>query len=246
MVLNSLMSEIYERGRRAKNVILFNLKEAANSEDDLRLTNDLLRRNSLPNCCSVQRLGSANGREPRPLRGTFETKDDALLVLKNRKKLLELRISVDGDKTINRRNHLRDTRMELDRRITEGEKDLTIKYVDGIPTILPKQQKKRIVDGSHNSSQRNTSSSSNSTFMVYYQNVRGLRTKLPSLRESFATSSTLPDVFIFTETWLTEVISDAEQGLKGYNIYRFDRSLLTSSCLRGGGVLIVCLAGIWF
>ena len=47
------------------------------------------------------------------------------------------------------------------------------------------------------------------------------------------------DIFILTETWLKESIRDSEFLLNGYNLFRCDRSPLTSTSKKGGGVLIV-------
>ena len=46
------------------------------------------------------------------------------------------------------------------------------------------------------------------------------------------------DIIILSETWLTSYQSDRELSLYNYNIFRCDRSLLTSNLSRGGGVLI--------
>ena len=73
---------------------------------------------------------------------------------------------------------------------------------------------------------------------MYFQNVRGLRTKLNTLINSLLTSAVSYDVIIFVETWLTSAISSNELGLRNYAIYRCDRSQSTSTCTRGGGVLI--------
>lgn len=71
---------------------------------------------------------------------------------------------------------------------------------------------------------------------IYYQNVRGLRTKLSNLHTNFVLST--HDVYILTETWLSKEISDAELGLDGYVTFRCDRNINTSSSLRGGGTFI--------
>lgn len=76
----------------------------------------------------------------------------------------------------------------------------------------------------------------NNCLKLYYQNVRGLRTKLHSLHTNFVLLSY--DIFILTETWLTSDITDAELGLTGYTIFRCDRCKDTSDKLRGGGTLI--------
>ncbi|XP_039433577.1 uncharacterized protein LOC120415988 [Culex pipiens pallens] len=74
---------------------------------------------------------------------------------------------------------------------------------------------------------------------VYYQNVRGLRTKT---NETFLALCRCDyDVIVFTETWLTEAIKDAEL-TKNYKLFRCDRNPESSSLLRGGGVLIAAKA----
>jgi len=73
-------------------------------------------------------------------------------------------------------------------------------------------------------------------FKVYYQNVRGLRSKLFNLRTNFILLSY--DAYILTETWLSDDISNSELCFDGYLIFRCDRNLRTSNCRRGGGSLI--------
>lgn len=72
-------------------------------------------------------------------------------------------------------------------------------------------------------------------FTLYYQNVRGLRTKTNTLQK--ALSSCDYDVIAFTETWLRDDILDSELSLD-YSFYRKDRNQNTSDLQRGGGVLI--------
>jgi len=75
-----------------------------------------------------------------------------------------------------------------------------------------------------------------STLTGYYQNCRGLRTKLSTLKCNIASNNFV--FIILTETWLNPDIYDPELGFDSYIIYRCDRNSLTSSCSRGGGVLI--------
>lgn len=76
----------------------------------------------------------------------------------------------------------------------------------------------------------------------YYQNGRGLRTKLFTLN---CNVYNLDYTFIIlTKSWLHENIHDNELGLFNYNIFRFDRCLSTSVCNRAGGVLIGVKKGI--
>lgn len=70
----------------------------------------------------------------------------------------------------------------------------------------------------------------------FYQNCRGLRTKLFNFNCNVACVNYV--FIVLTETWLIDSISDSELGLPNYNIYRCDRNNITSNCSRGGGVLI--------
>lgn len=71
---------------------------------------------------------------------------------------------------------------------------------------------------------------------MYYQNVRGLRTKLDDLH--FNSTSSGYNVLAFTETWLIPSISDAELGCGNFSVFRRDRFSQSDSSRSGGGVLI--------
>jgi hypothetical protein len=81
---------------------------------------------------------------------------------------------------------------------------------------------------------------------IYYQNCRGLRTKLHTLFMSILTNSY--DIIILTETWLNADIFDTEFIDNRYIVYRADRDRVASGRRDGGGVLIavkrtLCAAG---
>jgi hypothetical protein len=76
----------------------------------------------------------------------------------------------------------------------------------------------------------------NSLLSGYYQNVRGLRTKLNLLKCSIPSST--HDFIIFTETWLNNNFFDNELGFTQHNVFRRDRTEKTSPHNRGGGVLV--------
>ena len=58
----------------------------------------------------------------------------------------------------------------------------------------------------------------------YFQNAHSLRNKSLDLKTNVMSLPPCPDVFVFTETWLTEDILNGELGLSNFNIYRLDRS----------------------
>lgn len=76
----------------------------------------------------------------------------------------------------------------------------------------------------------------NLSFNFYYQNVRGVRTKLVNLRCQVPLVHY--DVIVLIETWLTESINDAELGFDDFIVYRCDRDSITNTATRGGGVLV--------
>ena len=71
---------------------------------------------------------------------------------------------------------------------------------------------------------------------VYYQNVRGLRTKIDEL--FVAASEGEYDIIVLTETWLNETINSLQLFGSRYTVYRQDRDPLSTGKFRGGGTLI--------
>lgn len=71
---------------------------------------------------------------------------------------------------------------------------------------------------------------------MYYQNVRGLRTKTNQVYLN--TLNLNLDIIIFTETWLTENYENSELFSEKFIVYRNDRNSRSSAFARGGGVLI--------
>lgn len=67
---------------------------------------------------------------------------------------------------------------------------------------------------------------------VYYQNVRGLRTKTETFHENLLSEEY--DIIALTETWLCDGIFSEELFDERYNVVRKDRHTAT----RGGGVLV--------
>jgi hypothetical protein len=72
---------------------------------------------------------------------------------------------------------------------------------------------------------------------LYYQNVRGLRTKTKDLL--LGTQGCIHDVIILTESWLKDSVYDSEFKSDEYVAYRRDRDSKTSHKKDGGGVLVL-------
>lgn len=74
------------------------------------------------------------------------------------------------------------------------------------------------------------------SFTVYYQNVRGLRTKSKPFYDNVALSNY--DAYCITETWLPQHIGSADYFTAEYTVFRNDRDYATTGQKYGGGVLI--------
>lgn len=100
-----------------------------------------------------------------------------------------------------------------------------------------------IIDHSTSSTKQTTLSHINNSthlphqpFSIYYQNTRGLNTKISDFSLSVLSSDY--DVIALTETWLKQSVDNTELFGNSYFVYRCDRSSLNSNFKRGGGVLI--------
>lgn len=80
------------------------------------------------------------------------------------------------------------------------------------------------------------SNSRRNCISVFYQNVRGLRSKVNSFNLSVKCCDF--DLIVLTETWLVPSVLDTELFGNDFAVYRVDRSSLNSVNSRGGGVLI--------
>lgn len=74
------------------------------------------------------------------------------------------------------------------------------------------------------------------SFSIFYQNCRGLNSKVSDFLLSVLSADY--DVIAITESWLTSAINSNELFGDSYSVYRCDRSSLNSLKERGGGVII--------
>lgn len=81
-----------------------------------------------------------------------------------------------------------------------------------------------------------------STLKIYYQNVRGLRTKTNAFYKNLLQVDY--DVICLSETWLHENIFSAELFDSRYSVYRCDRNYSECGNVLGGGVLIAIKSNI--
>lgn len=137
----SLLAELHERALRSKNVIFFNVPESGNIGEDLQLVNDLFQQiENCPSARSAYRLGANTTSKPRPLKLVFESDKDALSVLRKRADWKRSGYIARNDLTPDQSKYYTSVRDSLKQRIENGEKNLSIKFIKGIPTIITKNE----------------------------------------------------------------------------------------------------------
>lgn len=139
----TIIKEVADRNYREKNIIVVGLPEqrAASAEervsrdeaDILKMTSQLNQ--DLPKPIKILRIGKYFPGKSRGLKVCYETAVPAKYLLRNREKLPE-NIKIFSDQTPAQQKYLKNLKEELIRRQNDGENELTIKYINGTPTII--------------------------------------------------------------------------------------------------------------
>lgn len=156
--ISEILTEIHEREFKSRNILIYNVPE-----DNLRISQDystmadinkfnalvaardgsrareILER--IPNIdlddIQTRRLGRPNPNFSRPLRVTLQSKDEVIMVMKNRI-LVNKPFNIKTDLTRFQQKKIKDLKIELD--TINGDKNNpthTIKFVNGEPQIIP-------------------------------------------------------------------------------------------------------------
>ena len=140
-----LISELQERQRREKNIVIFNVEESsketssekrAEDENKVREYIQSLKVNGV-NVTNINayRLGKPSANKIRPIKVILNSSYDAIQILKN-KKNNNTGIKVNSDQTPMQREYLRKLQDDLRQMEANGERNKTIKYVNNIPKII--------------------------------------------------------------------------------------------------------------
>lgn len=135
-----LIHEVQERKRRENNIIIMGIAEEdtcpGHFEDDTKV-HKLLEQivTNIPKPKNIFRIGRYIPGKTRKVKVCFEKPETALLILKNRNKF-PTNIKIFSDQTPAQHKYYALIKNELNKRISSGETDITIKYVNGTPTIV--------------------------------------------------------------------------------------------------------------
>lgn len=145
-----IISEVTERQRRKKNVMVFNLPEPDQSKtpteqvDSDKNAVDRILSAVNPNLSSanfkIVRLGSFSPTKVRPIKITTNNEDTVKTILANSKKLQSKnefrKVRISSDRTKRQLEHYKKVKQELTDRINSGEANCRIRYFNDIPRVI--------------------------------------------------------------------------------------------------------------
>lgn len=151
-VCENIMAEINERNQRSKNIIMLGVPEPiANTQTERNVIDKTVAISHIkavstdyPDPEKVIRLGKYKQDKNRPLKICFSSQSTATSILKNKINIKNASIKIVSDRTPYQQIHMKNVKEELTERTKNGEENLTIKYIKGMPKIVqvpPKNDK---------------------------------------------------------------------------------------------------------
>ena len=133
-----VLAELHDRQSRAGNLLIFNLLE---TEDDMNQAHSLLKMliGTHFTLCRVSRFGKPNSKNARPLRASLESAYEVHTALRNGHKLKNKQIYIKSDLTPAQRDLEKLAMEDLKKRRDQGEQNIQLKVIEGIPQIVSKK-----------------------------------------------------------------------------------------------------------
>lgn len=155
--LETVIEEFHDRERRSRNVILYNIPESKSKTLSVRIEHDSKHISELTchfgnldldYAFKSYRIGRPSQDKVRPLKVVFRSVGAVMDFCKNFQQtgLRNLNsdlhsVSLSRDRTPTERKHLNELRDTLKARTDNGETDLTIKFLNGVPKIVQNKSK---------------------------------------------------------------------------------------------------------
>lgn len=149
----TVAAEVSDRMRRERNIMIFGMPERQSATDKNQVEEVLNMIKSPGNVVvaaeDIRRVGKRTAADVaankhRPIKVTLRSRSDVISILRNKAKLRGVArfnsVSLKGDETPRQRDLLKRCRDQLKERMDRGEVDLTIKYVNGSPAVIQKNQ----------------------------------------------------------------------------------------------------------
>ncbi|XP_050507517.1 transcriptional regulator ATRX-like [Diabrotica virgifera virgifera] len=147
--VDAFLEELKERKKKSSNLIIYNLDESTKhtvhekeADDHSRVVAALTTICSSVNLKHVFRLGKKTNvvnAKPRLIKVVLNSETEVLNILKNKNKVDKTvlgNLQIKSDLTKLQRDYLLKVRTELTSRVANGETNLTIRYIKGVPKIM--------------------------------------------------------------------------------------------------------------
>lgn len=147
ILFEEIIQEISERDKRKRNLMVFNLPEPTSTNPQERVLQDRTQINKILNLANysnsndfkIIRLGGFRDGYRRPIKVILDSENCVHNIIKVARSLKNMQgfenVTLSFDRTPGQVNYYRQLRSEMNDRISKGETNLRIQYVNGCPTI---------------------------------------------------------------------------------------------------------------
>lgn len=147
-VNEKIICEVQDRKKRENNIIIVGIPELSSTNTQERILkdeSDVLNittkvNENIPKPKKIYRIGKYDAGKMRKIKACYDTPEPAMLLLRNKEKLPDS-IKIYSDQTPAQQKYFMAIKDELTRRTESGELDLTIKYINGVPSIIKQASK---------------------------------------------------------------------------------------------------------
>lgn len=140
----NIFSELEERNKRKNNLMIYNVDEFKSLTPNDRQEKELALIKSVLNPLDIDlqpikffRIGTLNSKQKcRPIKMILNNNEIVRRVISKTRNLRDNPIKFSFDKTKNQRDEFLQAKKEMQDRRLNGEEDLIIKYVSGVPKVM--------------------------------------------------------------------------------------------------------------
>ncbi|KAJ3660225.1 hypothetical protein Zmor_004687 [Zophobas morio] len=141
--VSEVVSEIYDRNVRSKNVILYNIPESSAQSAEVRVNDDVSQiisifepLGNLPQPKKLYRMGPPKPNSIRPLKLIYENNDEVMCVLRSNKNNTNKRFLCNPDLTKLQRDNTAEIINDFNMRKSRGETDIKLIYRNNMASIV--------------------------------------------------------------------------------------------------------------
>lgn len=127
--------ELFDRQKRANNIILFNLPEKNHDMEDVKELFDNTF-NETVNVSGATRIGKPNRNKNRAIKVFLQNNFEVMSLISKRHKLKGTNVYLSADLTRRQRETEKAAREELLQRRNNGESNIQLKYIHGVPKVV--------------------------------------------------------------------------------------------------------------